>query len=164
MAAVTARRQGLTDQAELFAAGLLHDLGKVFLAAKFPHEYRYVLALVKERGTLIVDEERAVFDATHAEAVSWALEHWQMPTQLIEPIRFHHEPSLATVWCTETAVVHVADILTRAREFGFNGDALVPLIDQEAWTRLHLSTAEIEAILSESEELLTEARDFLSYP
>jgi HD-like signal output (HDOD) protein len=164
VAAVIARRQALTDHAEVFAAGLLHDVGKVFLVAKFSPEYRRALSLAQERGTLIVDAEREIFDATHTEAAAWALEHWHLPSQLIEPIRYHHEPSLATMWCTETAVVHVADILTRARGFGSGGDALVPLIDQMVWAQLHLSTAEVEAILAESEAPLKEAQSFLSFP
>lgn len=164
VAAIMAPRHVLTDQAELFAAGLLHDVGKVFLVTKFPHEYRRALALAEGKGSLIVDEEREIFDATHAEAASWALEHWHLPSQLIEPIRYHHEPSLATMWCTETAVVHVSDILTRARGFGFGGDALVPLIDRNVWEQLHLSRADIDAILSESEKPLKEAESLLSSP
>ena len=164
VAAVMARRQALANHAEVFTAGLLHDVGKVFLAAKFPPEYRRALSLTQERGTLIVDAERETFDATHAEAASWALEHWHLPAQLIQAIRYHHEPFFATMWCTETAVVHVADILTRARGFGSGGDALVPLIDNTVWKQLRLSKAEIEAILSESEETLEEAKSFLSFP
>ncbi len=163
VAGVMARRQALTDQAAVFAAGLLHDIGKVFLMAKFSLEYRHVLSLAQERAIFIVDAEREIFDTTHAEAASWALEQWHLPAQLIEPIRYHHEPFLATMWCTETAVVHVADILTRARGFGSGGDALVPLIDENARAPLRLSTAEIEAILSESEAPLKEARSFLSF-
>ncbi len=164
VAAVMARRQALTDHAEVFAAGLLHDVGKVFLVAKFPHEYRRALNLSQERGTLIVDAEREIFDATHAEAAGWALENWHLPAQLIEPIRYHHEPSLATMWCAEAAVVHVSDILTRARGFGSGGDALVPLIDETVWKQLRLSDTEIEANLAESEQSLKEAKSFLSFP
>lgn len=60
-------------------------------------------------------------------------------------------------------MVHLSDILTHARGFGFRSGALVPLIDEKVWARLHLSKAEIEAILSESEQLLKEAEGFLSY-
>jgi hypothetical protein len=72
--------------------------------------------------------------------------------------------SLANGWFRETAVVHVSDILTRARGFGFGGDAFVPLVDQKACTQLHLSKAEIEAIFSESEGPLKEAEGLLSSP
>ncbi len=157
-------RRALPDQAELFAAGLLHDIGKAFLVAKFPHEYRRALVLTEEQGLLIVDAEREIFDATHAEAGIWALEDWQVPAQLIEPLRWHHEPFRAMMWCTEAAVVHAADILTRARRFGCGGDGLVPLIDQTVREQLRLSRTEIEAIFAESEASLKEARDFLCFP
>ncbi len=164
VAAVIARRQARTDQAEVFAAGLLHDIGKVFLISKFSDEYHRALALTKEKGALIVDAEREIFGTTHAEAAAWALERWQLPDQLIEPIRWHHEPLQSVLWHTTTDVVHVSDILIRGRMFGFGGDNLVPLIDTAVREQLQLSAAEIEAILSESEGPLKDAKSFLSFP
>jgi HD-like signal output (HDOD) protein len=91
-----AQRQGLTGQGELFVAGLLHDIGKVLLYVKFPQDYRRALALATDSGVLIVDAEREVFDSNHAEIASWVLERWYLPPQLIEAIKYHHEPSLAS--------------------------------------------------------------------
>jgi HD-like signal output (HDOD) protein len=160
---VITQRQAIKEQGECFVAGLLHDIGKVFLLMKFPDAYQHVLALVKEKAVLIVDAEMEIFNCTHAEIGSWVLERWSLPCQLVEAIRYHHQPSLADKWFTETALVHVADALIRTRGFGSGGDVLVPLIDGTVSTRLGLSEIEIAAILSDSEDLLREAEGFLSY-
>src|SRR5512135_721504 len=162
LAGMIGHRQALEDERHLFVAGLLHDIGKVFLTLKFPEEFRGALALAHTKGTLIVHAEEDVFQMNHAEVAGWVLERWHLPGRLIEPIRYHHEPALAVKQPTETAVIHLSDILTRARGFGSAGDPLVPLIDKSAWARLDLSTEELLAILSESDQVLREAEGFLS--
>ena len=161
VARVTGQKAGLKETEELFVAGLLHDIGKVFLNIKFPHDYQRALTLADTRGTLIIDTEKEIFDTTHTEVAGWVLERWHLSPRLIEPIRYHHEPSLAKKQSAETAVVHFSDVISRAGGFGSGGDALVPRIDESAWARLNLSRTQIKDILWESEEVMQEAESFL---
>ncbi len=83
VARILAQRQALRDCPGVFAAGLLHDVGKVFLAVKFPEEYRRALTLAAN-GALIVDAETEIFNASHAAATGWASEQWHLPAVLSE--------------------------------------------------------------------------------
>jgi putative nucleotidyltransferase with HDIG domain len=162
VARITARQQALGEPEELFVAGLLHDIGKILLYVKFPDEYRHALALARAEKAFIGDVEKQTFSSTHAEVAGWVLERWHLPPRLIEPIRHHHQPSLAKKTAAETAIVHFSDILTRARGFGSGGDALVPPVDEKVWARLNLSKGDIKAILCESEKLMQEGESFLN--
>ena len=52
---------------ECLLAGLLHDVGKLVLAAGLPEEYGQVLATARTENLVLHAAELAVFEATHAE-------------------------------------------------------------------------------------------------
>jgi HD-like signal output (HDOD) protein len=47
----------------------------------------------------------------------WLAEEWNFPVNLKKPIVYHHAPNRAKEATLQTAIVHLTDILTRARGF-----------------------------------------------
>ncbi|HMK43947.1 MAG TPA: HDOD domain-containing protein [Dissulfurispiraceae bacterium] len=160
-ARIIAKRKKLSEPEEVSVAALLHDLGKVAFSLKFPAEYENLLKDVEDRSLLIVEGEKEFFGVTHADAGAWVAKRWNFPPNLIEIIEYHHKPHLAKNFGTQAAVVHLADILIRARGFGFAGDSLVPHLNQAAWYGLGLTENDLKDMLSELEESLAEASDFV---
>jgi len=80
------------DPDEGFTAGLLHDVGRLVLAARFKDAY---WSAVEGDGTTPVDEiERSHFGVDHAEVGSWLFEAWNLPPGIVEAVRRHHDPDL----------------------------------------------------------------------
>ncbi|HVU22684.1 MAG TPA: response regulator [Opitutus sp.] len=80
---------------EAHVAGLLHDIGKLLLAANLPEEYRQALEFARNEQVALRDSERAVFGADHAEVGGYFLGLLGLPAPVIEAVSFHHQPSLA---------------------------------------------------------------------
>jgi putative nucleotidyltransferase with HDIG domain len=156
---IIARRKGLKDPEEAFIFGLLHDIGKMVLVLNFPREYAKVMDEAQKKDVTVYDVESDYFGTTHATVGAWVTEQWSFPRPLIDVIGFHHRPQLAKVAPLETAVVHFADVILRARRFGFAGDTCVPPLSPYAWDALGLSEADIKEVLKEAEDLLEEAAD-----
>ncbi len=75
-----------------FIAGLLHDVGKLVLAANFPDAYGQVLAGCRAgQGTVLVMEER-IFGASHAEVGAYLLGLWGVDDPVVRAVYFHHDP------------------------------------------------------------------------
>ena len=96
---------------ETFVAGMLHDTGKLALAANFPKEYTRAAAdAAKAPGGLLAAEE-AVFGATHAEVGGYMLGLWGLPGAIVDAVTWHHapaaciEPQFSPLTC-----VHVANV------------------------------------------------------
>ena len=79
---------------------------------------------------------------------------WRFPGNLTEVIEYHHKPHLSKRAPVETAIVHLSDILIRARGFGFAGDSLVPAVHPAAWESLGLTEMDVKDVLKDMEGLL----------
>lgn len=101
---------GAADEA--FISGLLHDLGKLMLAVNMPERYKSVLALAREKSIPLLEAEREVFSATHADVGAYLLGLWGLPVPIVEAVALHHQP-LRNVEKTFTPLtaVHVANVL-----------------------------------------------------
>jgi len=160
-ARIIAKKKGLKEPEEVSVAGLLHDIGKLVMGLKFPDEYSLAIADAQKGQIFMLDAEKNQFNITHADAGGWVALKWNFPQNLVEPIEYHHKPHLAKVVPLQTAVVHFADVLTRAAGFGFSGDNFVPAVHPFVWQLLDLSDEDLKEIVSELEDSLGQAEDFL---
>ena len=97
---------------ESFVAGMLHDTGKIVLAANYADQYAEVLRLMQSDGLEQCEAEQRVFGANHADVGGYLLGLWGLPVPVVEAIAFHHRPGSAMQknFCPLTAV-HVANAL-----------------------------------------------------
>lgn len=153
--------KSFSEPEEIMVSALVHDIGKVALKIKFPEKYNSALLLSKEEGMLIKDSEEKVFELNHAEAGNWLASKWNFPKALLEPIGYHHKPSLAKNAPEQTAIVHMADMIVRARGAGFAGDDFVPTVDPKVWEAFSLNDAEINKVLTVIEDTRQEAEDIV---
>ena len=151
---IMAKRKGLKNYDDVYVAGLLHDIGKVILILEFSKQYKKAMNEAEIKGITIFETERDHFVTNHAYIGSWLAEKWLFPRNLIEVIKYHHNPHLSKNAPIETAIVHLADILIRANGVGFAGDPFVPAVDPIAFEALNLSKMDLKEILKEMEDSL----------
>ncbi|MCC7413583.1 MAG: HDOD domain-containing protein [Gammaproteobacteria bacterium] len=107
-----ARAQGCEGKLAEIAmmAGMLHDVGRVLLAANRPQEYAAALARAQEIGTAAA--EREAFGHSHAEVGAYLMGIWGLPDLIVEAIAYHHAPGESQdAGFTPLTAVHVADAL-----------------------------------------------------
>ena len=117
---------GLEVAEQAFAAGLLHDIGKLLLCANLPGLFAKTLALAREEKCAFWDAEAQLFpNAGHAELGGCLLGIWGLPRPIVEAVALHHSPrQLAGPGFNPLTAVHVADILDH--EMNPDRSVLVP--------------------------------------
>ncbi len=140
-----------------FVAGLLHDIGRPIMYQKLPAESRTALQRCRDTGELLHKVEPHVFGFTHGQVGSALLDRWKLPTLLQEAVAWHHQPRFAARFPVEAAVVHVADHLANAFQFGSSGERFVPPLLGEGWDGLGMSPTVIPSVLRQLEVQFADA-------
>lgn len=96
-----------------FAAGILHDIGKIALSIKMRGKLANVDALCSKEGIDNLEAEERVFGLTHAEAGYLLGEHWLLPVALTSAIRYHHAPTAGNQDYSLASIVLLADIFCK---------------------------------------------------
>jgi putative nucleotidyltransferase with HDIG domain len=76
-----------------FLGGLLHDIGKLVLAANLPERYLSVRKLGNGHCARTCGVERKVFGGSHGEVGAYLIGLWGFPDSVLEAIAWHHAPS-----------------------------------------------------------------------
>ena len=92
MARELAARTNPAGAEDDLVAGLLRDLGVVLLRQAYPAEWGAATADVDETLTDPCGAEERLFGVSHAEVGAELLRGWNLPADLVEPIRHHHAP------------------------------------------------------------------------
>lgn len=106
-----------TDEA--YTAGMLHDIGKLALAANLPDQYSQAGMLVCSQGIPLWEAEERVFGVSHAELGASLLAIWGLPLPIVEAVAMHHHPArfFSQDFCPLTAV-HAANAIAHAEGSG----------------------------------------------
>ncbi len=79
---------------EAYSIGLLHDIGMVVLATRYPDQYRSILSqAAKHQGTL-PEMERHEFGTDHDQVGAYLLSLWGLPDSFRDAISKHHKSQL----------------------------------------------------------------------
>ena len=113
-----AQREDATQKIsnECFVAGMLHDIGKLLMAANYPKDYEQVMRRVAEEGISHCAAERQIFGVHHASVGGYLLGLWGLPVPVVEAIALHHTPQrTTTVSFAALTAVHAANVFEHER-------------------------------------------------
>lgn len=109
-----------------FTAGLIHDMGKLILAANVPAMCNSIEQLHISKRLSQREAEMQVLGTTHAELAACLLGTWALPLPVLEAVAWHHHPTRSDdKGFTLLTAVHAANVF--AYELGGgSGTAALP--------------------------------------
>lgn len=127
--------QRLEDDA--FAAGLLHDVGRLVLASACREQYTHVFESLHQGQTTLAQAELQTFGCTHAEIGAYLLGLWGLPDSVVQAVAWHHAPSRSGAAAFSPVVaVHVA--VDYDHRLHPDAENTIPALDEGLLARLGL--------------------------
>lgn len=106
-----------------FTAGLLHDLGKLFLMDSFPEQYIDLVRDAERRSVSLNAEEETAFGYDHAQAGAILLDHWNFPEDIISAVGDHH-CDFGQIKSESALIVMLADSVALETGLGGSGNTV----------------------------------------
>lgn len=118
-------------------AGLLHDIGHLWLLCFYSNEMYAVYDKIGEKKIGIEIGERDLFGTDHAAIGYWLAEHWNLPKSLCLAIRYHHD---AHTVLSEPLVplVQVAEAISNALDLSNSPQSQVTTLSAYAFEKMGL--------------------------
>ena len=131
-----------------FTAALLREVGKLVLGSFVDVNGDKIVKFAAESGVCFQEAEREILGIDHSEVGALLLAKWNMPSELHQPVRWHHEPeNCPEADRTVTEIVHMADALTMMEGIGLGGDGLNYKVSSSVSEKLGLSMEIVETII-----------------
>lgn len=154
------QRIGISQVEDLFMAGILHDIGKVVMCQYMPEYTEKIMQTVAERNCTFLDAERQFCEWTHAELGGALLERWNLPVTIVACVMGHHGAAGEESMQRGSAIIHLADVVTRTLAIGKSGDNLVPIMIPSVPAKLELSAEDIGKVMDTTLDEIRQADAF----
>lgn len=145
-----------------FTAALLHDIGKLILGSFVDKDFSEIESAAHKEDESFEVAEKDILGIDHAEVGGVILEGWSFPQELVDAVRWHHNPEAFKGDNRMVVdIVHVADALCLTEGIGVGREGLQYRPSEEVVKRLELKALMLESILSQTMSGMEELKDLL---
>lgn len=146
----------------IFLTGLLHDIGHLVIYSRTPELGRKTLLEHLHRSIPLHKIEKEIMGFDYAEVGSALAIIWELPAMLCSVLANQINPqNAAEEYQSETALVHIAALLSHQGSFDEEFvDILIPS-DQQVWSLAGIDAAALKSILPEAQKNFNAALNLL---
>jgi HD-like signal output (HDOD) protein len=145
-AKILAEQCDILDCERLFVGGLLAQVGQLILYQELPEQMRSILRDAGEQDIEVAALQRDRLGFDYAQLSAELFNTWQLPAELVMPIRDHTQSSSAEEARLEAAIIHIAVLTAIAQSTQQSTRELIPRLDDHAWHMTALSLEKLEQI------------------
>jgi len=161
-AEVLARHKKFAETNDVFTPALLHDMGKLVLG-QFVKEERQNLEPIMSTGVSLDVAENMVLGTDHAEIGALILARWSFPDDIVNAVRWHHNPERNKNATTKSDMTYLSNLMCQPRgdSDSAGGHSVVP--SPAVVERLGIKVDQYEIIEAKTQSWMVKLSDTLTF-
>ncbi len=162
-----AEKTGYPNPGEAYIAGLLHDVGKIFLDLQGRIDYGDFIKGLALSNEEPIDDERNVMGLGHDDLGAYYGSLWNLPEPLVLAIKCHHQPFLNLKFSHREelliAIVCLADFFAWSQGMGSVDTVRAPILQPDVEKTIDINSLDIQAIISNMDREMENTSKFYNY-
>ena len=157
-----AKKKKRVGSEDVFTPALLHDVGKLVLGAFVKEELEDIQSIAA-KGVPFVVAENMILGTDHAEIGARILAHWNLPSDVINAVRWHHEPDSPDASNLQMDVVYLANLLCQTQDTSGQDSGHAVELSPAVMDRLGIQIDQFEAIAGKVTSWVDELSSALAF-
>lgn len=150
------------DTEDFFTPALLHDAGKLVLGS-FVKEDLNAIESITIKGIPFVVAENMILGTDHAEIGAKILTMWSFPKEIVNAVRWHHDPEASDTSSMQIDVVYLANLLCQTNNIAPSNAGQPVELSTAVMERLRIDFAQFETISGKVVEWVDKLSDALTF-
>jgi putative nucleotidyltransferase with HDIG domain len=145
--------------------GLLHDIGRLITATHMPEVHQQFSEDSEEINSpeTVIVWEKEVIGLDHTQIGAAVLEHWDLPMEIVNGVRYHHQPDISPKPQRKASYLAcLADCICRKLKLGSAGEGLIEEIEESLWKELGVSSGIAGGVIERVQEKVGKSEVLLS--
>ena len=159
----------IADPNDVFIPALLHDMGKLILGKFVKQESNQIQKLVSQ-GESLVRAEYKVLGTDHAEIGALLLEKWSFPVDIVNAVRWHHDPEYISTThnrlkqpSTQSDIVYLSNLIFQSIGDSDSIGSRLSMPPSEVLKRLRMKSDQYRAIAEKALIWMNKLSETLSF-
>jgi putative nucleotidyltransferase with HDIG domain len=120
------------DADSAFMSAMLHDIGKLLIAAHLPDTFSDILAHVRRQACTMAEAEGEIIGTNHAAVGAYLLGLWGLPDPMIDAVAYHHNPDRnPAAGINATIIIYIANAFAHAGSHLNDMDQAIEGLDKD---------------------------------
>jgi len=161
-AEVLARHKKFAETNDVFTPALLHDMGKLILG-QFVKEERQNIERIMSTGVPLDAAENMVLGTDHAEVGALILARWLLPDDIVNAVRWHHNPECNKNATTKSDMTYLSNLMCQPRGDSDSADGHTAMPSPAVVKRLGMKLDQYEAIAANTQSWMVKLSETLTF-
>jgi len=147
---------------DVFTPALLHDMGKLVLGEFVKEELQKIQSLAA-KGVPLDIAENMVLGTDHAEIGALILGKWSFPSDIVNAVRWHHNPERIKNSNLQSEIVYLSNLLCQSNADSDSADGQFIMPSSVVLDRLGIKLEQYEVFAKKAHGWMNKLSDTLSF-